>query len=206
MNAWLVRIAPDLRRREARRDFQDIVGLHRRVMTLVPNGLGTNPRQHAGVLFRIDQGPTGPVMLVQTGIAPALGRLPDGYGKIDIRDISPLLKALQSGTRVRYRIAANASKRVSSGDRAGKVVPLSGAAVEEWWQGKARAHGLRLEQLRTDPQAPATGRAKPIRHAITRFDGTAVVEDVDQVRAAVLTGIGKGKSFGCGLLSLALTT
>jgi len=37
-----------------------------------------------------------------------------------------------------------------------------------------------------------------------RFDGEAVISDVDAVRHAVLNGIGRGKSYGCGLLSLAL--
>lgn len=203
MNAWLVRIAPDLRQRDAYRDFRDIVGIHRRVMTLVPDGLGENPRQQARVLFRLEQSRTGPVILAQTGVAPNIERLPKGYGAVDTRDIGPLLKALERGMRVRYRLAANVSKRVAKGDRAGKIVPLFGAAVEEWWQRKAETHGLRLEQLHVTAEPPAVGHAKPIRHAITRFDGTALVHDPDQVREAVLTGIGRGKAFGCGLLSLA---
>ena len=42
-----------------------------------------------------------------------------------------------------------------------------------------------------------------MRHAVVRFDGIGVVTDPDALRAAVLTGIGRGKSYGCGLLSLA---
>jgi CRISPR system Cascade subunit CasE len=35
------------------------------------------------------------------------------------------------------------------------------------------------------------------------FDGLAVITDPEHVRAAVCEGIGRGKSYGCGLLSLA---
>ncbi|MDG4827691.1 type I-E CRISPR-associated protein Cas6/Cse3/CasE [Solwaraspora sp. WMMD1047] len=203
MNAWLIRIEPDLRNRSASQDLRDIVAIHQRVMTLVPDGLGRDPRQRAGVLFRIDQEPTGPVVLVQTTLQPDPSRLPPRYGHVDTRDIGPLLKAIHPGMRVRYRLAANPSKRAITGPHAGKVVPLSGPDVEAWWIKRAETHGLALEQMHTHPQPSMIGKAKPIRHAVTRFDGTAVVRDVDLVRAAVLGGIGRGKSFGCGLLSLA---
>jgi CRISPR system Cascade subunit CasE len=35
------------------------------------------------------------------------------------------------------------------------------------------------------------------------FDGIAVIKDAELVRAAVQTGIGRGKAYGCGLLSIA---
>ncbi|WP_425271601.1 type I-E CRISPR-associated protein Cas6/Cse3/CasE [Nocardia neocaledoniensis] len=41
-----------------------------------------------------------------------------------------------------------------------------------------------------------------MRHVATRFDGIATIHDVDLVRSAVADGIGRGKSYGCGLLSL----
>lgn len=203
MTIWLARIALDLRNRNARKDLQDITAVHRRVMSLLPDHIGPQPRRQAGVLFRIDQGRTGPVILVQTAIEPDLTRLPSGYGEAAVRDRTPLLKALTPGMRVHYRIAANPSKRAWKGDNAGKIVPLSGAAAEDWWRRKAQDNGLGLESLHADPQPPAEGRSKPVRHAIIRFDGQAVVHNVDQVQTAVQLGIGRGKSFGCGLLSLA---
>lgn len=203
MTIWLTRIALDLRHRDARQDLQDITAVHRRVMSLLPDHIGPQPRRQAGVLFRIDHTRTGPVILVQTAIEPNLTRLPTGYGDVALRDLTPLLKALTPGMRVHYRIAANPSKRVWKGDNAGKIVPLTGVAAEEWWRRKAHDNGLSLEFLHAAPQPPAEGKSKPVRHAIIRFDGQAVVHNVDQVQTAIQTGIGRGKSFGCGLLSLA---
>ncbi|MFE0590865.1 type I-E CRISPR-associated protein Cas6/Cse3/CasE [Micromonospora echinospora] len=203
MTAWLTRIALDLRHPAARRDLRDIAAVHRRVMSLVPDGLGDQPRQQAGVLFRLDHTSVGPVLLVQTTLPPEPARLPDGYGTVATRDLRPLVDALTNGMAVHYRIAANASKRAWKGDSAGKVVALSGPQAEQWWQRKAEATGLVLRHLHAQPQPAARGRAVPIRHAITLFEGQAVIADADQVRAAVLSGIGRGRSFGCGLLSLA---
>lgn len=203
MTVWLTRIALNLRNQSVRQDLRDAAALHRRVMSLMPDAIGPDPRRQAGLLFRLDQTQTGPALLVQSGPQPDPIRLPDGYGTVETRDLTPLIDVLRPGMAVHYRIAANASKRVSTGDDAGKVVALSGAAAEQWWHRQAELHGLGLLAMHADPQPTARGRSKPIRHAITRFDGRAVVRDVDQVREAVLSGIGRGKSFGCGLLSLA---
>ncbi|MDG4768624.1 type I-E CRISPR-associated protein Cas6/Cse3/CasE [Solwaraspora sp. WMMD406] len=203
MTAWLTRISPDLRHPAARRDLRDVTAVHRRVMSLVPDNLGDQPRHQAGVLFRLDHTTTGPALLIQTTMAPDPGRLPDGYGTVQTRDISPLLDALTTGMAVHYRIAANASKRAWKGDNAGKVVALSGSHAEQWWHRKADAHGLTLRLINAQPQPAAVGRTIPVRHAITLFEGHAFISDPDQARAAVMSGIGRGRSFGCGLLSLA---
>jgi CRISPR system Cascade subunit CasE len=211
MSVWLIRIGLDLRSKPARADISDVVGLHRRVMMLVPDGLGAEARRQAGVLFRFDHTRTGPALLVQTTQAPSPERLPPGYGTFQTRELTPLLDALRPGLPVHYRIAANASKRLwkdTGRYRAKQVVPLDDGDAQDWWQRKAEIHGLRLLSVRADPQPPARGSRSdtgPFRHAITRFDGQAVVLDADHLRDAVVTGIGRGKSYGCGLLSLAPT-
>lgn len=110
---------------------------------------------------------------------------------------------------VHYRIAANPSKRLAKADenrKAKQVIPLSGPAAEQWWARKAAENGLTLSTLRATAMSPARGENNAgarVRHSITRFDGIAVIADADLARAAVLGGIGRGKSYGCGLLSLA---
>jgi len=211
VSVWLTRIGLDLRSRPARSDLGDVVELHRRIMTLVPEGLGVEARRQAGVLFRLDRTRTGPALLVQTTQTPSPGRLPSGYGTVETREITPLLSALRPGLPVHYRIAANASKRLwkdTGRHLAKQIVPLDDADAEDWWRRKAAACGLRLLSVRADPQPPARGERREtgsFRHAVTRFEGQAVVLDADHLRDAVVAGIGRGKSYGCGLLSLAPT-
>jgi CRISPR system Cascade subunit CasE len=210
MTLWLTRIVPDTRHTAVNRDLTDAVRLHQRIMSLMPDGLGDQARHQAGVLYRRETTRTGPQLLIQTNIRPIPDRLPTGYGTVAVRDLSPLLNALDKGSTVHYRIAANASKRLGrTADHPGKIAALRGAAAEQWWTQRAERCGLALRTLTATPMTDATGRRNsqhPIKHAITRFDGLAIITDPDALRTAIAEGIGRGKSYGCGLLSLALAT
>lgn len=209
MNVWLTRLDLDTRHRAVRADLRDAVNLHKRVMMLIPDGLGAQARAQAGVLFRLEEGRSGMSLLIQSQQHPNLDRLPDGYGTAAVKDIDPLLTYLRPGLPVHYRIAANPSKRLAKADanhNAKQVVALSGSAADEWWSRKATEHGLALSSLLATPMPPASGNngGKRVRHSLTRFEGLAVITDAEQLRTAILEGIGRGKSYGCGLLSVAI--
>ena len=123
---------------------------------------------------------------------------------------------LTNGMTVRYRITANPSKQLPRGHpgpgHPGQRVALRGAQAEAWWRKRADHAGLTLTNLvmlprqnlvghQTD-QIPKAGK-KEIRHAAAQYDGTATIRDVNTVRGAISNGIGRGKPYGCGLLSLA---
>ncbi|MEV0645636.1 type I-E CRISPR-associated protein Cas6/Cse3/CasE [Phytomonospora sp. NPDC050363] len=207
---WLTRITPDLSRRDVRDDLDDTVKMHRRVMTLVEDGLGDQARHEAGILYRIEADPPAVRLLAQTRDEPRLGRLPEGYGTCETTDLRPLLDALTSGARVEYRIAANATKRPAGrpGEKAGKLLTLSGSDAEEWWRQRAAASGLDVDTLTATRQESARSgdQRRPIKHVITRFDGLGTVTDPDLLRTAVEEGIGRAKAYGCGLLSITVVT
>jgi len=209
VTAWLVRIIPNPRNATARRDLNEAVRLHQRVMMLAPDGLGDRARQQTGMLYRVDDTQAGTQILVQTRVKPEVSRFPDAFGRLDVRELTPLLDTLRPGVTVHYRLAANTTKRLgrTAGEKAGKLVALHGVAAEEWWATRAPGCGLSLRTLtaHVQPGVRGTHRAgHQIQHAVTRFDGVAVVTDPDRLRAAVLAGVGRGKSHGCGLLTLAL--
>jgi CRISPR system Cascade subunit CasE len=201
MTTWLTQITPDYRNPLVRNDLRDIIDMHKRLMMLVPDDLGDQARRQAGVLYRIEES-SGSRILIQTQLHPNLGRLPTGYGKAQTRELDPLLRWLSTGALARYRITANTCKRKSHST---KVVALRGAAADEWWKERASRSGLQLQSLISHPLDDAVGgdRRSGVRHAVTRFDGIAIITDPAALRQAVLSGIGRGKSHGCGLLSLA---
>jgi CRISPR system Cascade subunit CasE len=208
MSIWLTSIALNSRNEDVRRDLADVVGLHRRVMSLLPDGLGEHARQEAGVLYRLESSRDGARLLVQTVIEPEVARLPGGYGATSVGKLDLFLDRLSAGQVVRYRLAANTSLRRPRGwtgpGRPGQVVPLRGATAEQWWHKRAERVGLVLRTALARPLPDARGRrdGAPVRHAITQFDGVAVIRDSSALVAAVRSGIGRGKSHGCGLLSL----
>nr|WP_281399294.1 type I-E CRISPR-associated protein Cas6/Cse3/CasE [Streptomyces himalayensis] len=82
--------------------------------------------------------------------------MPDSYGTVETRDLTPMLRALTPGRHLRYRITANASRRVcdkdpSGGSKHGKVVALYGNDALVWWQRRAAAAGLALTATDTTP-------------------------------------------------------
>ncbi|MFE5973710.1 type I-E CRISPR-associated protein Cas6/Cse3/CasE [Streptomyces sp. NPDC056460] len=221
----LTRIHLNLASPRVRRDMTDANSLHRTVMLLAPDGLGPHPRQQAGLLFRLERTPTStepPTLLIQTRHHPDLTRLPATYGTAQTRSLTPVLDNLTPGRQVRYRITANptAARRV---DETGRPLPgkhsrrtaLTGDQAATWWHRRATEAGLTLHTLdttpvpaaRTHPAPPgatsSAGRTPHTQHVLIRFDGLATITNPDQLRDALLTGIGRAKSYGAGLLSLA---
>ncbi|MGW9027910.1 type I-E CRISPR-associated protein Cas6/Cse3/CasE [Streptomyces sp. NPDC055722] len=195
--------------RDVQRDLRDATQMHRTVMRTVPDGLGDSPRHRAGLLYRLDETETSSTLLVQaTHLDPTL--LPPGYGHAEVKSLAPMFSALRNGLAVRYRIVLNPAKRerltLEEKGKRGKIVPLSGADADQWWHRRAAAAGLQLHVLTPTNLAPARPRAKqapPMRHSLLRYDGTATVTDPDALTQALLDGIGRGKPYGAGLLSLA---
>ncbi|MCM3266843.1 type I-E CRISPR-associated protein Cas6/Cse3/CasE [Streptomyces thermoviolaceus] len=217
---WLTRVMPDLRNRQARADLASAVNLHHRVMKLYPDGIGDQARKQLGVLFRSEDGPRGPQLLIQSRVRPDLGKLPTNYGTAETKPLTPLLEALRPGLFVRYRIAANAIRKPGKTTRAlyhlNSVIPLTGTAAEEWWIRQAENGGLKIHSVHSTPLDTARGTStrgrqpdartrQTVVHARTRFEGTALIQDADLLRQRLADGIGKGKAYGCGLLTLAPT-
>ncbi|MFD5698999.1 type I-E CRISPR-associated protein Cas6/Cse3/CasE [Streptomyces lasiicapitis] len=218
MTAWLTRIAPDQRSRDVRRDLngtEAAVGLHRRLMTLFPSHAGKDARARFGVLFRVEDTPTGAHILLQSTHKPDLDQLPTGYGKADTRSLDTLLDALRPGLTLHYRCVASPVRKPGATTRRlyslPAVVPLHGADADEWWFRQADTAGLKPLTHHAQPLDAARGtrgsanspQPQRICHARMRFDGTAAITDPETLRKKVIEGIGRGKAYGCGLLSIA---
>ncbi|MFW5420864.1 type I-E CRISPR-associated protein Cas6/Cse3/CasE [Nocardiopsis sp. CNT-189] len=194
--------------------------MHRKVMAMFPDGLGDQARRTAGALYRLE--PSGPriQLLVQSGIAPDL----TGFDQARTVSLLPLLENLTRGRTVHYRIAANPVKAVpdpADPKKRGTRKALYGAEAEKWWRRKAEQAGLapdlvssQRHDLASDPpltrhkrarhQDPGEeGKAKRLFNSGVRFDGTAEITDPDLLLPALLEGIGRGRSYGLGMLSLA---
>ncbi|MFD0851027.1 type I-E CRISPR-associated protein Cas6/Cse3/CasE [Actinomadura adrarensis] len=207
---WITQLIPDMRHPAVHADLHDIVKLHKRVMSLFPDGLGPQARSKAAGLFRVEDTRTGFAILIQSTIKPSLEHLPTTYGTARTKSLVPLLSQVRAGANIHYRITANATQKLGKNTTAGRpkqVIPLRGADADAWWERQAEAAGLVLTSLHSSQLSDATGKRGHgrVKHARTRFDGTATVTDPQTLLERIQTGIGRGKSFGCGLLTIAPT-
>ncbi|WP_261717544.1 type I-E CRISPR-associated protein Cas6/Cse3/CasE [Streptomyces sp. FZ201] len=224
MTLYLSRLTPHPASRQAQQELGAGThhgSLHRRVMSLFPDGVAEQARAHFGILFRVEDTPRGSHLLMQSNQPPDPRRLPAQYGTLTTRPLADLLDALEPGLTLHFRCTASPVRKPGHTTRAHynlpAVVPLNGAAADDWWQRQADNAGLKVLTLHSRPVDAArdwqypTGTAPAdrarnsnrIHHHRVRFDGTAAVIDPDLLRTAIRNGIGRGKAYGCGLLSIA---
>lgn len=220
MYLTLMRLDP--RSQAVQRGLRDPQTLHRTVMRAFPSVIDPEleARAHLGVLHRLEfEGRTGRVLLyVQSRIEPDWSFLPAGYLVQDsmpnpaVRSVEEAYGRLAAGRVLRFRLRANPTRKIDTksgpnGERRnGRRVPVVGLDGQvDWLARKARDHGFELLQA----TIAATGAAELVRsHDTGRtfqgvlFEGRLAVRDPVRFREALTAGIGPGKAFGFGLLSV----
>ncbi len=226
---FLSKLTLNLRSSAARHDLARPYEMHRTLM----NAYGyPRVDDRCDLLFRLEPSPTGPpIVLVQTRDAPDWSALSTGclLGHAECKPWDPVVAP---GQRLRFRLRANPTKRVAAknerlgGVMVGKRVGLVTEADQiRWLVRKGAAGGFRVPGEWVDARHPETGQ--PIQlpnfrvdvipegrhrndkpgHAgdflAVRFEGVLIVTDAEAFRANVAAGVGSGKAFGFGLLSVA---
>jgi len=111
------------------------------------------------------------------------------------------LAGLAAGRRFRYRLRANPSVC-----RDGKRVGLLGLENQRnWIARKGLLHGFKPDTIHSSQERMLSGRqhnGNPVRVFSALFDGMLVVENPERFVSAIRSGIGHGKAFGLGLLSV----
>lgn len=202
---FLTRLRLDPASAQARRDLSDPYDMHRTlVRAFAPQGQGEVPR----FLWRLEpvQDWKRPEVLVsadQAGNWSFLDAGP-GYLRSDAEGLATRqvdLSALIHGDALlRFRLAANPTVT-----RAGKRLGLVGEDAQLEWLGRqGERHGFQLQAALVSGGDMMHGRRQGGRVSLLRvlFDGVLQVHDPQLLQRAVLSGIGPGKAFGCGMLSL----
>lgn len=210
---YLSRLTLNPRTRRVQRELANPYELHRTLLRAFPETLPAGER----ILFRLDTADrTGiPTLLLQSHTRPDWAWLGDP-GARDYLLQAPETKsfelALAPGQRLAFRLRANPTAkhwREEGGESKAKRDPLMREEEQRaWLERKGEASGFRVLHLTIADEGTLRGRtAGDTRHALhfraVRFEGILEVLDPDQLWQTVQNGIGSGKSFGFGLLSLA---
>jgi CRISPR system Cascade subunit CasE len=182
-----------------------------------------SPRSpEAGFLFRIDPGPAGRAMiLVQSAVKPDWD-----YAFQNARfllaapaEVKAYEPGFAVGQRLRFRLAANPTRKLSQHslerdgkpvkkESIGKRVPVPADQLFDWLARRADARGFSIQKETTTVQAGYTFESKARdskgqRLRSVRYEGILTVTDSDKFRNTLVSGIGPGKAFGFGLVSVA---
>lgn len=196
---YLTRLRLDPRSAQVRRDLSDPYEMHR---TLVRPFVRDAEQSPPRILWRIEPvaALSDPVMLVQAQ-EPANWSVLENYLRADAetREFSPE-SLLRTGQSYRFRLFANPTV-TRDGKRQGV---LGEAAQQAWLARQGQRHGFVVESLLVTGSELLRGRKGGGQISLLKvcFEGRLKVNNVAALAQAVRTGIGPGKAFGCGLLSL----
>ncbi len=216
--------------RAVRDDLADAVALHRTVMRAFPDDSGPSARKQHGVLHRLDEDDRrGRFVLFvqQLGAArfhEAASRLLPRISGTTSRLKRPArprtrrcARSTTSGSASRREIAScsasaptprSGSRRfdAATGTRTknGRRVPVRGDEGRlAWLHRHAERAGFRVEDVRTvELPARSGGGHRDLTFGGAIFEGILAVGDPGTFRHALTDGIGPGKAFGFGLLSI----
>lgn len=225
---YMSRIALNRRRRGAAKLLGNRHMMHAAVMSSFPPEIPTTT--HAGrVLWRVDRDGENVCLLVVSPQKPCLAHISEqaGWSTADCwatREYTPLLNSVATKQRYTFRLAANPTHRLTEGG----IKKIRGHQTvgwqTSWLMSKAEQHGFQLVLAGAEPDALAGVRAseaapwnlqlshqdrsefrrsgRPVVLSTVQFDGELIVTDAVAFRAALCNGIGRAKSYGCGLLTV----
>jgi len=186
---------------------------------------GDGARSRFALLYRLDEDSTGRrLLLVQSGAAPHWAALTSRSARYllkeaEVKDIAASYSALSVGQILTFKLHANPTKKVDARNdkdperkNSRRVVLIKEEEQLAWLQRKGEQSGFSI--MKRGDSAPAV-QVSPVQRVVghgppdTRtfgavtFEGVLRVTDADLLRAALVGGIGSGKAYGFGLLSLA---
>lgn len=214
---YLSRLMLNPQNRRVQREVAYPYELHRSLMRAFPNDLKKDEER---VLFRLELGRNGALtLLVQSWTLPDWSWLaePEARGYLlPVAEPNPAVKAfdldLAKGQVLAFRLRANPTAKRTFDDKKRRVGIYDEEEQFAWLKRKGDSGGFRVLSARTGDQEDVAGKIKrgdeihALKLAAVQFDGLLQVTDPERLHQTVCQGIGSGKGFGFGLLSLARPT
>ncbi|MDR0896680.1 MAG: type I-E CRISPR-associated protein Cas6/Cse3/CasE [Oscillospiraceae bacterium] len=208
---YFARIALDENRRETQRALSERHLLHGAVEAALP---GLRGARASHPLWRVDTLNGISYLLLVSAAQPRLNHIAAQYGAPgqggEWTPYAPFLDRLREGQSWHFRLCANPTASVHAADPSQRGKRRACSTVheqEKWLTRQAQAHGFEpiAFQVVGDAwhQFSPAGRAAPITLRAVTYEGALTITDAALFRKALLEGVGRGKAYGCGLLTIA---
>jgi CRISPR system Cascade subunit CasE len=175
-------------------------------------------KERQRILWRIDMIDSRLYLLVQSETRPDFSHAveqcgyPSAERKWETKDCSAFLESLKNGQKLRFRLCSNPTHSTGCktlGGRGKVIAHTSLKYQKKWLIDKAPGFGFSVTEnsfgiIRSDwKKFKKNGGNSEISILAVTFEGILFIEDAEKFRAAVAGGIGRGKAYGYGLISLA---
>lgn len=208
---YLSRIALDLRNPSVRQALRDCNDMHRNLM----QGFGAfqadeAARRRACVLYRLVERRDEISLLVSSAVAPerqALAARGFVMASDSPKDVSGLEQAFEAGRLLRFELLASPCKKVSgTGKNSRRAFLRTEPERMEWLRKKAEQGGFEVIEVRETSRAISIDGVRSgmrIHHDAVTFSGVLRILDRGRFWETYCTGIGPGKAYGMGMLTVA---
>ena len=208
---FLSKIELDIRHPSVRQALRDVNDMHRNLMAGFPDRDDlSGTRASLGVLYRLVSNRNEACLLVLSETEPDTSKLAQrGLMVVPtaVRDISLLKDRLVKGMCLRFELLASPCKKVKGSDGNSRRHYLETEQERAGWlRRKAEEYGFELLSLveisgRIDMVGRREGNV--IKNSGILFAGVLRITDADRFWQGYTHGIGPGKAYGLGMLSIA---
>jgi CRISPR system Cascade subunit CasE len=202
---YLTRLTLDPRSAQSRRDLGDAYEMHRTLVRAFVAGPHNVPPRILWRLEAVKDSVANPVVLVQSDAEAdwqVLESIPNYLQRQAETKFVALDQLIRADRVYRFRLLANPTV-----SRLGKRYGLLKETEQiAWIERQGERHGFQIQSCLVFAQDlfNTRGNGKPaVSIHRVRFEGIMKALDEEALKRALLAGIGPGKAFGCGLLSVA---
>lgn len=214
---FITRVKINYRRRGAVKLLTNPRAMHAAVEQGFPDD------DHGRVLWRVDKHDHAHHLLVVSPQRPDLTHIVEQAGwdtaPPEVKDYDTHLARLHDGMKVRFQITANPVHRdhtqLDSRGRGKIYGHVTVAQQIAWLSDRQERLGLHFESVdvtdrgRQEALRPngekrddGSGTRRKVTHDHATFLGTATITHADQLREALVTGLGRGRAYGLSMLTV----
>lgn len=168
-------------------------------------------------LWRVDTVGQQDYLLIVSQQPADFSSLKEKFGKQDGKQVEPsicyenLFRRLEKGQTWHFRLCANPTISVSQKNKRGKVLAIQPSEKEAWLVSRAAKHGFLVEPEQFSVVSHGWKRFKKGKaessHTITlytvTYEGVLEITDAPEFCRTLSNGMGRGKAYGCGMLTIA---
>jgi len=187
--------------REVVMALSDIDQRHKRVMSFFPDlhGISDRPRSDLGIVHRVEMPKPGGPRSINIVV----------YSDVEIGPESQQLMSVREGDRVRLRVLVAAERRTTT-DGVRRRFSVRDSEIRGWAVSLLLRAGMDVtagmeegQEVLTISGSRQIGRRTGVNFTGREIDALATITDEKAANEALHRGIGRGKSYGLGLILFA---